>query len=413
MMPSSRTLAALLAVLLLPLAGPGRSAESNPVADWNGLLTQCIAKECQTPALASRNLATFHLAVASAIELAQGRPEKDKLLAGAAAAASVGKLLFAGEGARFNALLPQGRLSGTESVLVELGRRAAAEAMNLRRGDNETTTINYATSFQPGQWRRACARPPELPHWRKVKPLVLQDPRHFLPGPPPALDSAEYTAAVHEVQSLGSVDSAARTSEQTMLAKFWSDFSYTSTPPGHWNEVARFLVRRLGWDAEQSARLFAALNVAMADVSIVCWKAKYEYNFWRPVSAIRQAEEDGNPATHSYAEWKPLLTTPPHPDYVSGHAAFSAAAARVMGEFFGEGTEFRVRSETVPGVERTYTSFEECAREIAESRIFGGIHYRFSGEAGLAMGRAAAEAVLQSLQAKNFALLAEQSDPRP
>lgn len=388
-------------------------AENNSIADWNELLTQCIARECQTPALASRNLATFHLAVFSAIESAQGCTEKDKTLAGASAAASVGKLLFGGEGARFGALLPQGKLSAKQSALVEIGQRAAAEAMELRRGDNETSTVNYSTSFKPGQWRRTSERPPELPHWQNVKPFVLSNPGDFLPDPPPALDSPEYAAAVREVQSLGAADSAARTPEQTMLAKFWSDFSYTSTPPGHWNEVARFLVKQRGWNAEESARLFAALNVAMADVAVVCWKAKYEYNFWRPVTAIRNAEEDGNAATHGYAEWKPLLKTPPHPDYVSGHAAFSAAAARVMEEFFGEGTEFRVTSETVSGVERTYTSFNACAREIAESRVFGGIHYRFSGEAGLAMGRTAAEVVLDTLGAKKFALLSLSGNIEP
>lgn len=402
--------AALCSLLCAAIA---QGAGKNPVADWNELLTLCIAKECQTPALASRNLATFHLAVSAALDATQGRPENDKFLAGAAAAAAVGKLLFAGEDARFDALLPKGKLSDKESALVETGRRAAAEAMDLRRGDNETSTVNYSTSFKPGQWRRTSERPPELPHWRKVKTFVLENPRDFLPAPPPALDSPQYAAAVHEVQALGAADSAVRTPEQTMLAKFWSDFSYTSTPPGHWNEVARFLVRQRSLNAEESARLFAALNVAMADVSIVCWKAKYEYNFWRPVTAIRLADDDGNSATHGYAEWKPLLKTPPHPDYVSGHAAFSGAAARVMEEFFGAGTEFRVTSETVSGVERTYTSFAACAREIAESRVFGGIHYRFSGEAGLAMGQAAAEAVLNSLGAQKFALLSVREDRLP
>jgi hypothetical protein len=306
-------------------------------------------------------------------------------------------MLFSGEAAKFNALLPDGTLTHEQSVFVEIGRKAADAAMALRRGDSSTTTQNYSTSFQPGQWVRTCSRPPELPHWRNVRPFLLQDANAFLPPPPPSLDSPEYTKALREVQTYGASDSIARSKEQTMLAKFWSDFSYTSTPPGHWNEVARFLASQKGMNIAESSRLFAALNIAMADVSIVTWEAKYHYNQWRPLTAIHEADQDGNNETHARSEWKPLLKTPPHPEYVSGHAAFSGAAARVMGNFFGEGTEFRVSSETVPDVVRTYDSFDGCAKEIAESRVFGGIHFRFSGEAGLRMGCAVADSILKTL----------------
>jgi membrane-associated phospholipid phosphatase len=223
-----------------------------------------------------------------------------------------------------------------------------------------------------------------------------------MPPAPPALDSPEYAKALREVQTYGAIDSIERTPEQTMLAKFWSDFSYTSTPPGHWNEVARFLSQEHDLAPLKSAQLFAALNLAMADVAVVCWNAKYSYNFWRPVTAIHHADEDGNPATHAYAQWKPLLKTPPHPEYVSGHAAFSGAAATVMNAFFPAGTHFSVTSETVRDVVRTYDSFDACAREIAESRVYGGIHYRFSGENGLALGRTTAELALQSIGNKKI-----------
>lgn len=402
----------LAVALLFPLSA-SIFAKTNPVADWNALLTASIARECQTPALASRNLATFHLAIASAIEACQGRSEEDKFVAGASAARTVGNLLFSGEAARFDEVLPTAPIDSDREALVEIGRSAATAAMEMRRGDAETTTVNYHTTFEPGQWQRTCNRPPELPHWRSVRPFLIGNAKDFLPPPPPALNSADYAKALREVQTYGAKDSIARTKEQTMLAKFWSDFSYTSTPPGHWNEVARFLARQQDMDIEQSSRLFAALNVAMADVSIVCWEAKYHYNFWRPLTAIHKADQDGNPETHAYAEWKALLRTPPHPDFVSGHAGFSGAAARVMKEFFGEGTEFRVTSETVPDVERTYNSFEGCAKEIAESRVFGGIHYRFSGEAGLAMGRAVADSVLQSLGSRQISQMIHNQEPIP
>jgi membrane-associated phospholipid phosphatase len=398
--PTLQSVVAVLASMpLLVLAAP------NPVADWNALFTKCIAAESQTPALASRNLATYHLAIASAIESTQDQSKEDQLIAGASAARATGKMLFGGEGAKFDALLPEGSLTEEQRGLIEVGRTAADSAMALRRGDSSTTTQNYSTSFQPGQWERTCSRPPELPHWQNVRPFFLKDAKSFLPPAPPALDSPEYAKALREVQTYGARNSIERTPEQTMIAKFWSDFSYTSTPPGHWNEIARFLSAEQNLDSLKSARLFAALNLAMADVSIVCWNAKYGYNFWRPVTAIRRADQDGNPATHANPEWRPLLKTPPHPEYVSGHAAFSGAAATVLNAFFPEGTRFSVTSETVPDVVRTYESFDACAREIAESRVHGGIHYRFSGETGLVLGQTAATLVLHSIGFKNISQL--------
>jgi len=391
-----KLLSALCVVACMPVL------EANPVADWNALFTKCIAAEVQSPALAARNLATFHLAIASAIEATQGRSESDQLLAGASAARSTGQMLFFGESARFDAILSSKAPNPKKAELVEIGRAAASAAMELRRGDSAATTQNYSTSFQPGQWQRTCSRPPELPHWRNVRPFLLKDAKAFMPPAPPALDSPEYAKALREVQTYGAIDSIERTPEQTMLAKFWSDFSYTSTPPGHWNQVARFLSEEHHLDPLQSAQLFAALNLAMADVAVVCWNAKYSYNFWRPVTAIQHADEDGNPATHAYAQWEPLLKTPPHPEYVSGHAAFSGAAATVMNAFFPIGTRFSVTSETVRDVVRTYDSFDACAREIAESRVYGGIHYRFSGENGLLLGRTTAELALQSIGNKKI-----------
>jgi hypothetical protein len=392
--------------LVTPLIG-------NPVADWNQLITTCIAKECQTPALASRNLATYHLAIASAIESTQDRSEEDQLLAGAAAAHSVGKMLFSGEASRFNPLIPEGMLDSEKDKLLEIGRLSATYALSMREGDSSATTQNYSTSFESGQWERTCSRPPELPHWQNVRPYLLQNAKSFLPPAPPALESPEYAKALREVQTFGAIKSIERTPEQTMLAKFWSDFSYTSTPPGHWNEVARFLSVEHQLDPLKSARLFAALNLAMADVAIVCWNAKYTYNLWRPVTAIHHADEDGNPDTHAYANWRPLLKTPPHPEYVSGHAAFSGAAATIFNSFFPVGTKFSVTSETVPDTVRTYTSFDDCAREIAESRVHGGIHFRFSGENGLALGQNAADLVLQSLGSQKITQLLNSQNPIP
>src|SRR3989442_15015252 len=152
----------------------------------------------------------------------------------------------------------------------------------------------------------------------------------FRPLGPPALNSAQYAADVNQVRALGSLNSTNRSPEQSLIARFWSDFSFTVTPPGHWNQIAQNVVTNRPTTLIESARLFALLNIAMADAGICVWDAKYVYNFWRPVTAIQQADTDGNPDTEGDPDWLPLLNTPAFPEYVSGHSAFSAAAAAVL-----------------------------------------------------------------------------------
>jgi membrane-associated phospholipid phosphatase len=246
--------------------------------------------------------------------------------------------------------------------------------------------VTYIPRAEPGHWRRTSPffRPPELPQWPDVRTFVVPDPKALVPAGPPALDSADWTAALDEVRRLGAKTSVERTADQAVTAKFWSDFSYTTTPPGHWNEIAAFVARTRGFDERTTARMFAALNVAMADAGIVCWETKYRYNFWRPITALANEE------------WQPLLNTPAHPEYPSGHSAFSGAAAAVLAAFVGsDECEFTVRSDALKGVERKFTRFSDAALEISLSRVYGGIHYRFSGEAGLQIGREVATQVLR------------------
>jgi hypothetical protein len=245
-------------------------------------------------------------------------------------------------------------------------------------------------------WRRTTHnRPPELPQWPRVKPFVIESPAAFRPAGPPAIDSERYVRAMDEVRRLGAIDSRERSEEQTLTARFWADFSHTSTPPGHWNEIARDVTRRRDLDLPAAARLFALLNVALADTAIAAFDCKYHYNHWRPVSAMAHASKPSGPA------WQPLLRTPPHPEYISGHSAFSGAAAEILKGFFGnDDCLFTVTSIDVPGVTRSYTSFDACAHEIGMSRIYGGIHFRYSNEDGLALGRRVALAVASGFDAR-------------
>jgi hypothetical protein len=204
------------------------------------------------------------------------------------------------------------------------------------------------------------------------------------------LTSAQYAADLNEVKSLGAMNSTTRTADQTNIARFWADGANTSTPPGHWNRIAQTVGTAQGNTLSENARMFALLNLAEADAAIVSWDNKFQTDFWRPITAIRLADQDGNAGTDPDPNWVPLITTPPFPTYTSGHSTFSAAAAEILSSFYGtDNISFTTSAEGAPGVpDRSFTSFSQAALEAANSRIYGGIHYRFDSEHGLENGRA-------------------------
>jgi hypothetical protein len=247
-------------------------------------------------------------------------------------------------------------------------------------------------------------RPALLPHWGSVLPFALANGSQFRPVAPPALDSAAYASEVNLVKVLGALNSVMRTAEQTQIARFWGYGPGTATPPGHWNEIAQMVVDRIkGYDDEDdhdrgkagrpsvqdNARLFALLNIALADAAIVSWDCKYLFNYWRPITAIQEAGTDGNPATEADPFWVPLLATPPFPEYTSGHSSFSGAAATVLAHVLGsDRVRFSVGSDDLPGVRRSYRSFSEAAFESGVSRIYAGIHFPSANLHGLNTGAA-------------------------
>jgi len=269
------------------------------------------------------------------------------------------------------------------------GQKIAENILKQRMKDGASTNVNYIGSLHPGKWRRTPPhfRPPEQPNWGNVKPFCLKNISDFLPPPPPALDSQEYYDAVREVKIYGRLNSSIRTKEETMTALFWKDFSYTSTPPGHWNEIAHFASKQNHLSLLEESRLFALLNLSMADSGIIAWNSKYKYHLWRPENAIRQASKVSKTKELAAADWKPLLESPPHPEYPSGHGCYSGAAAETLRFFFGSETfKFSARSDTLKQSVRNYDSFSSCAKEIAQSRLLGGIHFNFSNQQGLKTG---------------------------
>ena len=312
-------------------------------------------------------------------------------MAGAASEALL--KLFPGQAAMLNRALTDAlnKLPTNPSTIkgLALGRAVATAELALRSDDGSASAASYTPSDRPGLWRPT---PPALanallPGWGKVTPFLLDSPSQYRPPAPPAITSAEYARAVNEVKGLGAVNSATRTPDQTQIALFWADGSGTETPPGHWNTIAGQVAARRGLSLLKTARAFALLDAALADAAIACWDSKYADDLWRPITAIRLADTDDNPATTADPAWSPLLATPPFPSYVSGHSTFSGTAATVLSALFGARTSFTTTSDALPGVSRSFKSFDAAADEAGMSRIYGGIHYRFDNEAGLALGR--------------------------
>src|SRR5207248_1162009 len=220
---------------------------------------------------------------------------------------------------------------------VTFGRAVGAAVIALRADDGSQRLVDYIpTDTNAGTWQPT---PPSfadalLPQWATVTPFALSSPDQFRPAPPPALDSAAYAAALNEVEAKGRATGSTRTADETQIALFWADGAGTATPAGHWNQIAIQLSAAQGNSLSANARLFAELNVALADAAIASWDAKYDYGEWRPITAIQHADIDTNTQTQADPGWTPFIVTPNFPTYVSGHSTFSGAAEIVLDSFF-------------------------------------------------------------------------------
>jgi hypothetical protein len=246
------------------------------------------------------------------------------------------------------------------------------------------------------------------PQWGKQQTWALTSGDQFLSAPPPALGSPQYGIDFNEVKAVGMLNSPFRTDDQTEFAHFWADVPGNSaSPPGHINEIAAHVALIGDLSLAGNARLFALLNIGLADAGINCWEAKYVYNLWRPVTAITDARaHDINPLTNSDPNWAPQWLSPPFPTYTSGHSTFSGTGAAILTSLFGPNYAFTFGSDDMPGVARSFDSFLDAAEEAADSRLYGGIHFRFDNEAGLIaglqIGNYVAQNALQPLKATAF-----------
>jgi hypothetical protein len=217
-----------------------------------------------------------------------------------------------------------------------------------------------------------------------VEPFAVASGTQFLPPAPPVLTSEAYAEAFNEAKALGAVSSPSRTADQTLVARLYAGIGTRATPNTLWNGVARDVARARGLDLLETARLFALMNVVFHDALQTSFASKYFYGLWRPVTAIRRADEDSNEATDADPGWTPLLNAPPYPTYAGNAAALSAASARALARFFGTDDipfeVFFVGTEG-PGWTRAYASFWQFAEEQADSRVYGGIHFSFDSAA--------------------------------
>jgi hypothetical protein len=270
---------------------------------------------------------------------------------------------------------------------VDLGNKAAAGILDLRAKDGATAPESYRPHTSPGIYVPTVV--PVFSQFPGVAPWAMTSGSQFRPAAPPALDSEVWTRDVNEIRELGARNSAVRTPEQTAIGRFW-----LMTGPRSYNPIVRQLAAAKEMDIVDCARLLALVSMAGSDAIIAVMDAKYAHNLWRPITAIRNGDITGNPATPRDASWLPLGDTPMHPEYPCAHCITSSAVGAVLTQVLGDRVPaFSLTSTTLPGVTRTWASVEDYNAEVAAARIYAGFHYRFSTIVGRDMGRRIGELV--------------------
>ena len=410
----------------------GKRGNGNPVIQWNHFANE-IFPLAVGPVVDSRAMTILHAAIHDAVNGIDRRYQPYTIAlsssgasleaAVASAARDVMLALTVNQQPRieqeYAAALANVQDGPAKDQGVLLGREAARANLERRADDGivpgpwppqqgPITQPVYVPTGKPGDYdfTPPFDAPPLgpialFPGWGRLTPFVIDLARHRLKGPDP-LHSKRYASDVNFLKAHGRRDNSARTPDQTNTAFFWFE------PFAIWNDIATTVMEREHVDAWRAARILALMNFAVADAGIACFDAKYQFRFWRPFTAIRHADEDGNDATDAEPEWLPLLWTPPDqpltflippiPDYPSAAAMTSAAAAAVLTAHLGDSVSFSVTSVFLPGETRRFKSFSHAAREAGMSRVFGGIHFVHAVEDGWAAGERVGGDVTRTLQ---------------
>lgn len=379
---------AWLAIVMLTFAC---GARADVVADANARAAEIASTVRATP-IAVRAMAIVQVSVFDAVQSITGRHRPVIVTSAAPRGASVEAVVVAAARTALLVLVPaqkQAIEADYQAALAALpngaartdgiaaGERAANAVLAARASDGADAPDQYRPRTTPGVYVPTAQ--PLLPHWGQRKPWLMTEGSQFRPAPPPRLDSDVWRRDLAEITLMGGRSSTRRTAEQTAIARFWE----TTSPAVYW-PVVRSLATARNADASDQALLLAEAAMAMDDALIAVFDAKYAYEFWRPVTAIRNAPEGVRDA-----DWEPLIETPMHPEYPCAHCIVSAAVGAILEAWIGDRPSplLRSTSPTAGGAERTWTSPADFVREVSEARICAGVHYRNSTEVGQAMGR--------------------------
>jgi hypothetical protein len=397
------------AVCISMLAALGATlALGDEVTDWNRIMLDALTgPPAVSPPLAARPAAIVAASVFDAVNGIERRytpihvppaapPGASQRAAAVQAAYASLVRLFPAQTATFDAqrivslsgIASSAAAEDSESIQrgVEWGQAVADAIWEWRSNDGfSNVQPSFMGGLAPGQWRPtpSALAPGLAPQMAQMTPWVIDMASQFRPAGPNALTSARYAADLNETETMGRATSSARTADQTLYIQFWN----STNPPDFWDSAAMRLSAERRLTLSENARLLAHLNVAMADAVVGCWDAKYHYDFWRPITAIQLADTDGNPDTTADTAWTPIIATPPFPEYPSAHSCVSSAATSILAAYFGEDAEFSVTSRAMPTLVRYFNHFSDVLDEIANARVFGGIHFRTACNDGRALGR--------------------------
>jgi hypothetical protein len=382
------------------LAAITGGARADAVTDWNAKCAEVITESKMGTPPAVRVMAIVQTAALQAVEAAQQRQGSAEAALAAAHRVVLTKLLPAQQAAvdaSYQVAVTAIGDGPAKSSGIAAGEAAANAVLAARLDDGAGMPEAWRPHTTAGQYVPTLM--PAAPSWPQRKPWLMASAAQFRPAPPPALTSEQWTRDFNEVKAFGGKASAQRSAAQTDAARFW-EYSL----PSIYHGVVRTVALQPGRDLVRNARLFAVVAQAMDDALIATFDAKYHFNFWRPVTAVRNADIDGNDATQRDASWAPLFDTPMHPEYPSAHSSLAAAVAVVVAaDTRGTALPLLVTaSPAVKNVQRRWTRLDEFVREVADARVHAGIHYRFATDAGQALGERvgelAASRLLQAAQ---------------
>jgi hypothetical protein len=371
-------------------------SSADAVTDWNVIAGDVVTAERMGTPPANRVMAIVQTATYHAVNAITRRYPGTTPGLDAAAGASIEAAVAAVNRAVLSELVPAQRSAidaayqraiaklpdGTPRTTgIAVGERAAAAVLAARADDGVTAREAYRPQVTAGVYVPTAM--PAASQWPQRRPWLMTSPEQFQPGPPPALGGAAWAQDYNEIKAIGEKTSSVRSAEQTAIARFWE-----ATLPPIYHGIVRSVASGPGREVTRNARLFAAVTQAVDDAMIAVFAAKYHYAFWRPVTAIRNGDLDGNDATERAASWVPLIDTPMHPEYPCAHCIVAATIGTVLRAEIGAGATptLTASSPTAGGAVRTWSTIEAFVAEVANARVYGGVHYRSSTKAAAAMG---------------------------